>query len=102
MPVDYDKVLNDFNYLCSYSFEHGDKILMAHKEFGELVRLNRANMIKLVSDNRILLQAVSNIRKNEGRVCEGYEMCEHNSCGSSYNSWAIASKAIDDCEIKED
>ncbi len=38
--------------------------------------------------------ALEEIRRDEGRVCEEYELCRHTSCGSSYGAWAIADKAL--------
>ena len=38
--------------------------------------------------------ALLKISKTQGKVCEDYETCNHVSCRSSYNSWAIADKAL--------
>lgn len=39
-----------------------------------------------------LRAALEEIRNEQGRVCENYELCEHTACASSYASWAIADK----------
>lgn len=39
-------------------------------------------------------KALEKIRDNCGKVCEQYEICEHEACQSSYNSWAIADEAL--------
>ena len=39
-------------------------------------------------------KALERIQKECGDVCEKYEICEHASCQSSYNAWAIADQAL--------
>jgi hypothetical protein len=39
-------------------------------------------------------KALKKIRDNCGKVCEQYEICDHDACQSSYNSWAIADEAL--------
>jgi len=39
-------------------------------------------------------KALEKIRDNCGKVCEQYEICDHDACQSSYNSWAIADEAL--------
>ena len=50
--------------------------------------------LELEVENQRLTEALKEIKEKEGRVCPGYEICEHNSCRSSYNSWAIADRAL--------
>ena len=38
--------------------------------------------------------ALEEIKRDQGRVCENYELCRHTSCSSSYSAWAIADKAL--------
>ena len=38
--------------------------------------------------------ALEEIKRDQGRVCENYELCRHISCSSSYSAWAIADKAL--------
>ncbi len=40
--------------------------------------------------------ALKLIRDTQGKVCEQYEICEHESCKSSYDSWAIADATLKD------
>ena len=47
---------------------------------------------------RELEDALREIKDTQGKVCENYELCQHISCASSYNSWAIADKALSDKE----
>ncbi len=44
----------------------------------------------------IAIEALSTIKHREGRVCMNFEECKHEACQSSYNSWAIADKALKD------
>ena len=52
--------------------------------------------INLLDKFIIALTALCEIKYSEGRVCEEFETCKHTSCQSSYNSWAIADKALRD------
>ena len=38
--------------------------------------------------------ALEEIKRDQGRVCAGFELCTHAACQSSYSSWAIADKAL--------
>lgn len=38
--------------------------------------------------------ALREIREQQGKVCEGYDLCTHTACASSYASWAIADAAL--------
>ena len=38
--------------------------------------------------------ALEEIKRDQARVCENYELCRHTSCSSSYSAWAIADKAL--------
>ena len=44
--------------------------------------------------DQIFQEALEEIKKYEGRVCEEFELCTHASCQSSYNSWSIADEAL--------
>ena len=50
---------------------------------------------KAVEKITLYENALVKIRDEEGKVCEGYDMCHHRACTSSYNSWAIASAALE-------
>lgn len=50
----------------------------------------------------IALKALEEIKTEQGKVCSQYEICTHNSCRSSYNSWAIADKALNDIDKTTD
>jgi hypothetical protein len=54
------------------------------------------NSEKLIKENQEFQEALKEIRDKEGRVCPNYEICEHESCRSSYTSWAIATKALEE------
>ena len=41
-----------------------------------------------------LRRALEEIKRDEGRVCENFELCTHAACKSSYAAWAIADKAL--------
>ena len=38
--------------------------------------------------------ALQEIRNEQGKVCDNYELCTHRACQSSYTAWAIADKAL--------
>lgn len=38
--------------------------------------------------------ALTTIHSMYGHVCEGYEVCDHQSCTSSYAAWALADHAL--------
>lgn len=40
------------------------------------------------------LDALQEIHRTQGKVCEHFETCKHIGCQSSYASWAIADKAL--------
>ena len=40
------------------------------------------------------VDALKEIRDNEGKVCDNFELCDHRACRSSYSSWYIADKAL--------
>jgi hypothetical protein len=50
---------------------------------------------------QIAREALVNIRDNQGRVCQMFEICTHESCRSSHASWEIADKALKDLEGSE-
>ncbi len=41
-----------------------------------------------------LRRALEEIKRDQGRVCENFELCMHTACQSSYAAWAIADKAL--------
>ncbi len=43
---------------------------------------------------RELEGALQKIQKDEGQVCDSYEVCVHKGCESSYASWLVAFKAL--------
>lgn len=43
---------------------------------------------------RIALEALKEIKAEQGQVCAGFELCHHTSCASSYAAWAIADGAL--------
>jgi hypothetical protein len=46
----------------------------------------------------IAISALREIKDTQGRVCNGFELCNHIACHSSYSSWVIADKALKDIE----
>jgi hypothetical protein len=38
--------------------------------------------------------ALQEIRDTQGKVCTGYELCDHIACQSSYTAWVIADTAL--------
>ena len=42
----------------------------------------------------VAVTALLQIKREEGKVCDQYEICEHRSCQSSYGAWAIADRAL--------
>jgi len=42
----------------------------------------------------IAMAALEYIKNHYGKVCESFEVCKHESCGSSYGAWAIADEAL--------
>lgn len=47
----------------------------------------------------IAISALQEIKDTQGRVCGGFELCNHIACHSSYSSWVIADKALKDIEV---
>lgn len=41
-----------------------------------------------------LREALERIRRDEGKVCAVFEVCDHRACQSSYTAWAIADEAL--------
>jgi hypothetical protein len=65
----------------------------------DLVLLQQQNQ-QLKSYNARLSTALVLIRDREGRVCEDYATCKHESCRSSHSSWDIADTALRALEVK--
>ena len=42
----------------------------------------------------IAMAALEYIKNHYGKVCESFETCTHESCGSSYGAWAVADEAL--------
>jgi hypothetical protein len=42
----------------------------------------------------IATAALTQIKQEEGKVCDNFELCHHRACRSSYSSWYIADKAL--------
>lgn len=40
------------------------------------------------------IRALAEIRRDQGKVCQGFELCVHDACRSSYSSWVIADQAL--------
>jgi len=83
------KVLDDFNEFSSFCFEHGDT-LMYHKRFGELARLNRANVEELVKDYERLKGLVEPDKLKSNNNCP---TCGTNLIGSN-GRWCTKCKNI--------
>ena len=49
-----------------------------------------------------LVEALEEIKRDQGYVCQDFELCTHESCRSSYTSWAIADKALAQLEARKD
>ena len=47
---------------------------------------------------QIYKKALEEIVKTQGKVCEDFELCVHESCQSSCASWFIADKALKEAE----
>ena len=43
---------------------------------------------------RYAMGALREIRDEQGKVCENYELCHHVSCQSSYTAWVIADRIL--------
>lgn len=41
-----------------------------------------------------LREALEEIKHSYGKVCEGFELCTHPACASSYGAWAVADAAL--------
>ena len=52
------------------------------------------DMKRLMGECRRLRAALQEIRDTQGKVCELYEICQHQSCRSSYESWCIAEQVL--------
>jgi hypothetical protein len=39
-------------------------------------------------------EALERIKREEGKVCQNFELCSHPACNSSYSAWAIADEAL--------
>lgn len=50
---------------------------------------------KLTEENQRLREALEEIVDKEGKVCEQFELCKHESCRSSCSSWFIAKQALE-------
>ena len=56
--------------------------------------LSIAEVSALKTENKKLRDALQEIKDKYGKVCEGFELCKHESCASSYAAWAIADAAL--------
>ncbi len=63
-------------------------------EWKESNRLSAADAVANANERDRLRKALRKIRADSGSVCDQYEICEHRSCASSYNAWAIADQAL--------
>jgi len=48
----------------------------------------------LIAERDRLRAALQQIREQSGRVCDGFELCAHESCRSSYAAWSLADEAL--------
>ena len=62
--------------------------------YGELLALRTANAG--------VAGALQEIRRDQGRVCDGFDLCDHLACASSYASWVIADRALHPDDELED
>ena len=51
---------------------------------------------RALARERKLREALTEIKRDQGKVCENFELCTHAACQSSYASWAIANAALAD------
>ncbi len=65
---------------------------------GHQIRQIRKKTIILGESYKVAFAALKEIKNNLGKVCPEYEICEHESCRSSYNAWAIASETLEKIE----
>lgn len=48
-----------------------------------------------------LRAALTTIKNTYGQVCDGYELCTHRACASSYGAWATADEALNQTDTEE-
>lgn len=51
---------------------------------------------ELQAENKRLKEALQEIKDKQGKVCNRFDTCKHESCQSSYTSWVIAEQALKD------
>src|SRR6185437_9669132 len=51
-------------------------------------------LLPLRSAHARLAGALQEIRRDQGRVCDGFDLCDHLACASSDASWVIADRAL--------
>lgn len=56
--------------------------------------LSPSSALRLVAEVRRLRAALTSIRREEGRVCPEFELCDHAACRSSHAAWEIADAAL--------
>jgi hypothetical protein len=49
----------------------------------------------ILSERKILRDALSKIKNECGTVCTEFEVCNHPACNSSFAAWMIASEALE-------
>lgn len=54
----------------------------------------RARAEKAERERDALANALRDTRDIYGQVCENFELCEHESCRSSYSAWSLADAAL--------
>ena len=48
----------------------------------------------MLGETETFKKALVEIKKEQGKVCPEFEICKHESCQSSYSSYAIADEAL--------
>jgi len=48
----------------------------------------------LLAERKRLREALEEIRRVQGKVCDQFEICHHRACESSFSSWAIADTTL--------
>lgn len=66
-------------------FHRGDEYFVVHARTGYPLALKAL---------REALEALVEIKRDQGRVCPEFETCRHEACTSSYAAWAIADAAL--------
>ena len=79
--------------LCTTLWEHLNKGWAVLRDIVEKAETERDQVLQHAAAPKYKA-ALEEIKRDQGRVCDNYELCRHTSCSSSYSAWAIADKAL--------